>query len=207
MVLPSNISDTPTQAAPPPPRRPRVRPGLSTLLLSLLGLILVVAGFVYFGLSGNRPGASPAPGPRTTSTPAVAGAPPVPSGPTATPAEATAIQQVIQRGDQAQIQALASKDPSPMRDDATAQYYDQMTSTNQDLLDSGVSSIQLVRIDWGTIVVNGNSAIVTCYETWSTTFADGSVDQSRDLNVYTLVQQNGSWKVQSDDHPDAGSGQ
>jgi hypothetical protein len=43
---------------------------------------------------------------------------------------------------------------------------------------------------------------VTVYETWSTTFQDGTTQQARDRNIYTLVQDNGTWKVQTDDHPD-----
>jgi hypothetical protein len=66
-----------------------------------------------------------------------------------------------------------------------------------------VVSVKLERIEWGPIVVNGATATAQCYETWTTTFDDGSVDQSRDLNVYTLVQQNGAWKIQSDDHPNS----
>ena len=38
-----------------------------------------------------------------------------------------------------------------------------------------------------------------------TTTAD--FEQSRDLNVYALVLQNGAWKIQSDDHPGNGSRQ
>jgi hypothetical protein len=37
-----------------------------------------------------------------------------------------------------------------------------------------------------------------------TTFDDGAVVQSRDLNVYTLVNDNArGWLVQADEHPDA----
>ena len=209
MVLPSNVSDTPTQE--PPKLKPRrsLRPGLGTFLLSLLGLVALVGAFIYFGTSGNTPFGRSAP--RAAPTSAAAGrtgggpqtAPPPANGPTATPADAQAIQQAIQRGDEAQVQALASKDPSPMQDVGTPEYYQEMIANNEDLVDGGVVSIRLDRIEWGAIVVNGNTATAQCYETWTTTFGDGSVDQSRDLNVYTLVQQNGAWKIQSDDHPNA----
>jgi hypothetical protein len=210
VVLPSNVSESP---GPPTPqeRRRRPRAGLATLLLSLLGLVIVVAALIYFGVAlGLRPGASPAPAARAPSAPsaptATAADAAAPSGPTATPADASAIQQVIQHGDEAQAQALANKDPSGMRDLATPDYYEQMVTVNQDLLDSGVTAVKLVRIEWGAITVTGDSATATCYETWTTTFADGSVDQSRDLNVYTLVRDNGAWKVQSDDHPNSPAG-
>jgi hypothetical protein len=211
MVLPSNVSDTPTQGPPKElkPRR-RMRPGLGTFLVSLLGLVVLIGAFVYFGTSGNTPfgrsapRAAPTAAARAPTGPgAQQAAPPPPNGPTATPADAQAIQQAIQRGDDAQVQALSSKDPSPMQDIGTPEYYQEMVSNNQDLMDAGVVSVKLERIEWGPIVVNGTTATAQCYETWTTTFDDGSVDQSRDLNVYTLVQQNGAWKIQSDDHPNS----
>ena len=50
--------------------------------------------------------------------------------------------------------------------------------------------------------VNGSSATATAWETWTTTYSDGSTEQSRDRNVYALIQQNGSWVISADDHPD-----
>ena len=44
------------------------------------------------------------------------------------------------------------------------------------------------------------TATATSYETWVTTFSDSTTMQSTDTNVYTLVQQNGSWVVQDDQH-------
>ena len=90
-----------------------------------------------------------------------------------------------------------------MQEFGTAEYYQEMIATNEDLLDAGVVSVKLDRIEWGPITVNGDTATAQCYETWTTTFADGSVDQSRDLNVYTLVNRNGTWKIDSDEHPNA----
>jgi hypothetical protein len=211
VVLPSNVSDTPPSQAPPRPPGRRGRPGLGALLFSLLGLVVLIGAFIYFGTTGSPFGRSApraaAPTPATvsaTSAAAPAGAPQAAvTGPTATPADAQAIQQAIQRGDDAQVQALAIKDPTPMQDVGTPEYYQEMIANNQDLLDAGVVSVKLIRIEWGPIVVNGNTATASCYETWTTTFADGSVDQSRDLNVYTLVQQNGVWKIQADDHPNS----
>jgi hypothetical protein len=186
-----------------------MRPGLGTFLFSLIGLVILIGAFIYFGTSGNTPFGRSAPraaptaaaGARTGGGPQAA--PTAPSGPTATPADTQAIQQAIQRGDDAQVQALANKDPSPMQDIGTPDYYQEMVANNQDLADGGVVSIKLDRIEWGAIVVNGDSATAQCYETWTTTFDDGSVDQSRDLNVYTLVRQNGAWKIQADDHPNS----
>jgi hypothetical protein len=211
MVLPSNISDSPTHESPKlKPRRP-MRPGLGAFLFSLIGLVVLVGAFVYFGTSGTTPFGRSAPraaptssaAGRTGAQPQAQATVPPPNGPTATPADAQAIQQAIQKGDEAQVQALASKDPTPMQDIGTPEYYQEMIANNEDLLDGGVTAVRLDRIEWGPIVVNGNTAEAQCYETWTTTFSDGSVDQSRDLNVYTLVNQNGAWKIQGDDHPNA----
>jgi peptidase A4-like protein len=113
-----------------------------------------------------------------------------------------AIQQVIQQGDNEQSQAFASNDPTVMQDTSTPEFYQEQASTNTDLRNNGVSDIKLVGIDWGDISVNGTSASATAWETWTTTYSDGTREQSRDRNVYTLVQQNGSWVISGDDHPD-----
>jgi hypothetical protein len=73
---------------------------------------------------------------------------------------------------------------------------------NQDLLNSGVASIKLVKLEWGAVAVNGATATATTYETWTTTLSDGTTDQSRDRNDYSLVLDNGAWKISSDAHPD-----
>jgi hypothetical protein len=118
-----------------------------------------------------------------------------------------AIQQVIQHGDDEQAQALASKDPTVMQDTSTSDFYQSQVSVNQDLADNGVTDIKLVNIDWGQISVNGPTANATAFETWTTTYSDGTTEQSRDRNVYTLVQQNGTWVISGDDHPDDNVGQ
>jgi len=116
------------------------------------------------------------------------------------------VQQVIQHSNEEQVQAIASHDSSVMADTATADHYQELVKINQDLLDSGVSSISLVRLEWGAVAVNGSSATATTYETWRTLFSDGTTDQSRDRNDYSLVLDNsGTWKISADDHPDSGS--
>jgi len=94
-----------------------------------------------------------------------------------------------------------------MQDTSTSDFYQSQASTNQDLLDNGVTDIKLVNIDWGQISVDGATANVTAFETWTTTYSDGTTEQSRDRNVYTLVQQNGTWVISGDDHPDDNVGQ
>ena len=117
----------------------------------------------------------------------------------------TAIQDTITRANAEQAQALAAGNPSLMADTSTTQYLQELTQTNQDLSSSGVSSIALVKLEWGPISVNGATATATTYETWTTTLADGTTLQSRDENDYTLVQDSGTWRIASDTHPGAGT--
>jgi len=142
-------------------------------------------------------------------SPSVVGA--LRSQPSSTPTETdstedsasrTAIQDVIQRANNQQEQAIAARDSSAMRDTSTDAYYRDMARVNQGLIDGGVSSIKLLDIEWGDIRVTCNLAEATTWETWATTDADGRTTQSRDRNVYRLVREGADWKIQSDDHPD-----
>jgi peptidase A4-like protein len=131
--------------------------------------------------------------------------------PTASPAAVTsdatidAVKQVIERANQAQQQAFATGDVSLMRDTSTASYYDELTQINSDLAQGGVTGFTLVRIDWGDVSITGSTAVATAYETWRTTYTDGSQDQRTDRNDYTLVQESGAWKIQGDVQPSAQS--
>ena len=154
--------------------------------------------------------AQPAPAGRTQPRQVPPGpqAPVVPQPPRSTapvdPAAQAAIQQAIKTIDDAQVKAVAARDVSGLSNAAaTSDFAAQQKAVTQDLLDNGVKEIKLVNIEWGPVSVNGNTATATAIETWTTTYADGSTDQSRDRNEYTLVQQDGAWKVQSDEHPDA----
>src|SRR5215469_8558154 len=69
----------------------------------------------------------------------------------ATDADSAAVQDVIQRSNDEQVQAIASHDSSVMADTATADHLQELTQINQDLLDNGVSSINLVRLEWGAV--------------------------------------------------------
>jgi Peptidase A4 family len=108
---------------------------------------------------------------------------------------------VIQQADSEQAQALATNDPSLMSDTATAGYYRQLVQINQQMAAQGVTSIQLTNLTWGPISINGTTATATSYETWLTTYSDGTTSESTDTNNYTLVQQNGSWLIESDQQP------
>jgi ketosteroid isomerase-like protein len=144
--------------------------------------------------NGASPTTAPTPATSTGSAPAVAGA-------AADPAQ-QAIQQVIQRGDEEQAQAIAANDASVMADTSTPDFYQQQVQINQDLTSNGVSAIKLINVEWGPITVSGTTATATAWETWTTTYTDGTTDQSRDRNVYALVQDTGTWKVSADAHPD-----
>jgi Tfp pilus assembly protein FimT len=116
------------------------------------------------------------------------------------------IEQAIRRANNEQQQAFAQNNPQLMQDTATLDYYNQMAQLITQLKSNGVQSIQLLNIRWGAVTVNGSSAQATTYETWKTTFADGSVDVGTDQNNYSLVNDNGAWKVQNDDQPAGAAG-
>ncbi len=160
--------------------------------------------FVALALAGCSPAAS-----ATGSTPGqTAGATPT-SGSQATSSDPTvaAIQAVIQKADQEQQDAFTKNDPTLMQDTATTAYYNQLVQINSQMANSGVTAIKLIKIEWGqTSLTNQTTAQATTFETWQTSYNDGSTDQSRELNVYTLVQQQGAWKIQADDHPNSTSG-
>jgi hypothetical protein len=109
----------------------------------------------------------------------------------------------IQRADDEQAQALAQRNPTLMRDTATPAYYASLVRTLVDLSNGGVTAIALQKLEWGPLTVRGSNAQATSFETWQTTFVDGSsAVQSRDRNVYSLVQQSGTWLIAADAHPD-----
>lgn len=140
-----------------------------------------------------------------TTSPTSVAASPRATAQAGTPADAAtqqAIQQVITRVNQAQVEAIQNNNPQAMAATATPEFYQEQVATNQDLVTNGVTDIKLINIEWGSVLVNGNTATATDFETWSTTFQDGTTEQSRDRNVYTLINDGGTWKVQSDDHPD-----
>jgi hypothetical protein len=121
----------------------------------------------------------------------------------ATADQAAALHDAVTRANNEQVQAFSQSNPSLMQDTSTTGYYRQLQQINADMQANGVTGISLDKIEWGAASVKGNTAQLTTYETWSTTYADGSTDQSRDRNVYTLVNQNGAWKIQADAHPDS----
>jgi hypothetical protein len=196
-TLPSNVPDFEATK----PRR-NDRPPIGGIVITVvlaLALIAIIGVAVTRLSTGSlgRPAAATVPTQVTSPAQATAAA-----GSPADAATAQAIQQVIQQVDQAQAQAIENNDSNAMSATATSEFYQEQVSTNQDLVDNGVTDIKLDNVEWGPITVNGDTASATNYETWTTTFSDGTTEQSRDRNVYTLVRDNGTWKVQADDHPD-----
>jgi hypothetical protein len=116
-----------------------------------------------------------------------------------------AIKDVVQRANDEQVTAFTKNDPTAMKDTATDSYYSKLVDTNQGLANDGVTGIKLVKLEWGPITIKSpTSAEVTTFETWSTTYSDGTSDQSRDRNVYTMVKDTTGWKIDDDAHPDSG---
>ena len=194
-TLPSNVPDFDT-TKPPPKERGPIGGIIVTAILALALIAIIVVAVTRLTSGGlSRPGSPTQVASSPAQATAAAGAP-------ADAATQQTIQQVITDVNNAQIQAIQTNNPDVMAATATPEFYQDQVSNNQDLVDGGVTDIKLVNIEWGPILVNGNTAQATDYETWSTTFQDGTTEQSRDRNIYTLVNDNGTWKVQSDDHPD-----
>jgi hypothetical protein len=115
--------------------------------------------------------------------------------------DAAAVKGVIERANQAQAEAYARNDPTVMRATATDSYYQELVQTNRDLQSSGARSIELVKLDWIDVTINGTSASAVTSETWRTTYGDGSVADSTDRNEYSLVLQSGAWRISADVQP------
>ena len=208
-MLPSNAPEFETvEHGPAKKGRPQLG-GLVVTVVLALALIVVIAVAIS-RLSGggltSRPSAATAPTAASQSAPAGSAAQSAAAAASSgAPADTTtqaAIQQVIQQVDAAQIQAVQTNNPQVMAATATPEFYQEQVTNNQDLVDSGVTDIKLVNMEWGPITIDGNNATATVWETWSTTFDDGTTEQARDRNVYQLVLDNGAWKVKADLHPD-----
>ena len=118
----------------------------------------------------------------------------------------TAVQDVIQRGNAAQVQAVSTRDPARLADTSVGAYSQQLIRTNQSLIDSGAQVIELVDLEWGPISVSGSNASATTIETWRTSFSEGPTDFTRARNVYTLIRDSaGDWRIAANEHPDGRS--
>lgn len=147
------------------------------------------------GLAGALSACAPASAPATNASVAAA---------SSASADEALIKSVIQDAARAQASAFAQRTPALMGPTATEAYYQQLVRTNGSLLADGVSALELVRLEWGPISINGATAEATTFETWRTDYGSGAVDQARDRNRYALVRDNGGWKIRSSLRPDSG---
>jgi hypothetical protein len=119
--------------------------------------------------SSTQPDATMQPTETVTPTPTVT--PTV--TPTATPTipPTTLIQQTLQHSNDEQVQAIQSRDLSLMADTVTADHFQDLVTTMQDMLNHHVLSIAVLRTDWGPITVSpdGTTATATTVETWRVT--------------------------------------
>jgi hypothetical protein len=141
--------------------------------------------------------ATPTPSPTATVTPT-----PSPTAtPTATPVPVPIlVQQVIQRSNDEQVQAISTRNLSLITDTLTADHVPELTAILQDMIDHKVNSIELLKLDWGPVVVapDGSHAVATTTETWRITSAAGTVEDAPVRNDYTMVLDGGTWKIKSD---------
>ncbi len=140
--------------------------------------------------------------PTATPTPTATATPTIVPTPTATPTPidpAPAIKQVIQHGNDEQVQAIATRNLSLTSDTTTADQFQALTNILQDLLNNKVNGITLLKLDWGpiTVAADGSSAKATTYESWRIVSQAGSIDYDPVRNDYTLVLDNGTWKIKS----------
>jgi hypothetical protein len=110
------------------------------------------------------------------------------------------IQQVIQRSNDEQVQAISTRNLSLITDTLTADHVPELTAILQDMIDHKVNSIELLKLDWGPVVVapDGSHAVATTTETWRITSAAGTVEDAPVRNDYTMVLDSGTWKIKSD---------
>jgi peptidase A4-like protein len=116
-------------------------------------------------------------------------------------AAVAAVKDVVERANQAQVQAYARNDTTLMRATSTDSYYQELVQINHGLQSSGARSIELVNLDWIDVTVSGTTAEAVTSETWRTTYTDGSTEESTDRNDYTLVFQSGAWRISADVQP------
>jgi hypothetical protein len=159
------------------------------LIALLLAVVLSACGAVDPGSIARQ----------IVGTPAPASAPASVSDQTQT----AAVQQAIERANQAQAKAFNTGNATLMRDTATADFYAQLQQTNRDLASSGIRQIELVTTEFSSVNVNGASATATTLETWRSTYTDGSTDETSARNDYTLVLEGSAWKIATDDQPSA----
>jgi hypothetical protein len=118
----------------------------------------------------------------------------VPLG-SADPATAAALQQAITTSNNQQVQATASRDPSPLRSTSTAEYYQFLSNQLRQNQAQGVVAVRLDQVRWTAVAVGGAVGQVSDIENWSITFANGTTSMAEGRWIYQLVLENGTWKI------------
>jgi hypothetical protein len=186
---------TPMTSLAPPPPPARKQSGIPAGRLVALGLL----AFVLAAFSGRIDLSNLV---STARTYVDRAAPALQTSTSSTDSAAVAaVKDVVQRANDAQVQAYTRNDPTLMRATATTSYYQELVQTNQGLQSSGAQSIALTKLEWVDVSVSGTTATAVTNETWRTTYTDGSVADSTDRNEYTLVLQAGAWKISADVQP------
>jgi len=111
----------------------------------------------------------------------------------------TAIQQVIKQSNDEQVQAIATRNLSLVTDTTTSDHFQDIANSLQDLLNHQVTGISILQLDFGPVTVSsdGSSATATTFESWRINSTAGSIDYDPVRNDYTLVLDNGTWKIKS----------
>src|SRR5436190_1386994 len=135
---PEPAPETPAPAA-QPTRSTSTARGAATGTLIAVGVCGVVLGAVL-GVAGDR---------------AMQTAPAAPAA-NLDPAQ-QAVQDAIQKSNDAQAKAVASKDLSGLAANTTGQFSQQLRDVTEELIDNKISAIKLEKVEWGPIVVNGNT--------------------------------------------------
>ena len=111
----------------------------------------------------------------------------------------TTIQQVIKQSNDEQVQAIATRNLSLVTDTTTSDHFQDIANSLQDLLNHQVTGISILQLDFGPVTVSsdGSSATATTFESWRINSTAGSIDYDPVRNDYTLVLDNGTWKIKS----------
>jgi hypothetical protein len=115
----------------------------------------------------------------------------------------TTLQGVVQRNNEQQVQAIATRNMSLVAETSTEEYARQVTGVLQTMLNNHVTGMTLLKLDWGptTVSADGTTATVATLESWrimsSDGISDGTIDYEPARNDYTLVFDKGSWRIKS----------
>ena len=170
---------TPTQASTAPPRQTTPFTGL------IIGVAVLALAVALFASRAGSTGLSAALLAAPTTTP------------TQTPDEA--IKAVIQQVNKEGELAFNTNDTTVIRAGGTSAFYNWLIQNNRRGMSNGMTAERLIQIYWGTITYKDPThATATTTEVWQNTYADGTTQRVNAPNVYTLMQEQGVWLVDTD---------